>query len=171
MVFMGAEGRAEDYVYLQMMEREWKRPLSPHDTVEINLSNPPPSPRAAIVLLYWTYFETRIERLLRLGLEGQPPAIVEDLLNRYASITARMDRLYKIIFDTSYFADLNESGFQDITAHLAKVQMHRNNFSHGHPEAIDDALVRSVVEKLKAEHDAWVAIFNKRCRARLAKQA
>ena len=24
--FMGAEGRYEDYVYLQMLQREWERP-------------------------------------------------------------------------------------------------------------------------------------------------
>jgi hypothetical protein len=167
MAFMGAEGRYQDYVYLQMMEREWERPLLPADASLINLSNPPPSPRAAIVLLFWTYFETRIDRLLRLGLKDQPAEIVEDLLNRYASVGARMDRLYKIVFGTTYFADLNDSGFQDITNHLVNVQKHRNDFSHGQPEAIDDELVRSVVEKLKAEHEAWVSIFNKKCRATL----
>jgi len=169
MVYMGAEGRAQDYVYLQMMEREWKRPLSPADNSAINLSTPPPSPRAAIVLLFWTYFETRIERLLRVGMEGQPAAIIEDLLTRYASIGARMDRLYKIIFNTSYFADLNDSGFQNITTHLANVQKQRNDFAHGHPEAIDDALVLSVVENLKDEHEAWIVVFNKKCQPRVTK--
>jgi hypothetical protein len=27
--FMGAEGRYEDWIYLRMMEREWKRPIPP----------------------------------------------------------------------------------------------------------------------------------------------
>jgi hypothetical protein len=46
--------------------------------------------------------------------------------------------------------------------HLEQVQQRRNRFSHGHPGAIDDALVRAVVENLKIEHEAWVAVFNKR---------
>src|SRR5579871_2311601 len=28
MAFLGAEGRFEDYIYLDMLEREWKRPVS-----------------------------------------------------------------------------------------------------------------------------------------------
>jgi hypothetical protein len=45
---------------------------------------------------------------------------------------------------------------------LAKVQEQRNQFAHGQPQAIDDNLVKSVVEKLKVEHEAWIAVFNKR---------
>lgn len=30
--FMGAEGRYEDYVYLEMMQREWNRPIESEDS-------------------------------------------------------------------------------------------------------------------------------------------
>jgi hypothetical protein len=65
---MGAEGRYEDWVYLGMMEREWKRPVADDDRFSGFSRESAPSPRASIVLLFWSYFETRIERLLRAGL-------------------------------------------------------------------------------------------------------
>src|SRR4051812_33600121 len=62
--FMGAEGRYEDWVYLSMLEREWKRPLTDADRF-LNISEGSrPTPRAVIVIVFWSYFETRIERLL-----------------------------------------------------------------------------------------------------------
>ncbi len=33
---------------------------------------------------------------------------------------------------------------------------------HGEPGAVDDQLVTAVVEMLKIEHEAWIAIFNLR---------
>jgi hypothetical protein len=161
-IFMGAEGRFEDYVYLKMIEREWKRPILEKDQfLEITAAERP-SPRAAIVLLFWTYFETRIERLLRSGMRSVPSNLAEDTLRRYSFIGVRLDRLYRIIFETTYSADLNELGYTQISTHLAKIQRRRNDFSHGDPKAIDDALVTSVVENLKIEHEAWIAVFNKR---------
>ena len=35
---------------------------------------------------------------------------------------------------------------------------------HGHPEAIDDALVEELVAGLKDEHEGWIAVFNRRLR-------
>jgi hypothetical protein len=58
---MGAEGRYEDWVYLGMMEREWKRPVADDDRFSGFSRESAPSPRASIVLLFWSYFETRIE--------------------------------------------------------------------------------------------------------------
>src|SRR5579859_3248728 len=58
MVSMGAEGRYEDWVYLQMMEREWKRPVQPEDNFPDSSPGAGPSPRASIVILFWSYFET-----------------------------------------------------------------------------------------------------------------
>src|ERR1700722_14900570 len=51
--FMGAEGRYEDYLYLQMLEREWKRPVLESDSSIYPGTGKHPSPRAAIVLLFW----------------------------------------------------------------------------------------------------------------------
>ena len=78
--FAGAEGRYEDWVYLKMMEREWKRPVLDSDRFSGISSNDGPSPRASIVLLFWSYFETRINRLLRAGLQEVPQRLLDDTL-------------------------------------------------------------------------------------------
>lgn len=160
--FMGAEGRYEDYMYLKLMEREWKRPVTDADRVAEFDAASEPSPRAGIVVQFWSYFETRIERLLRAGMRNLPPRVTEDLLMRYSFIGQRLDRLYRILFDATYRGDLNELGFAPVAQHLALVQERRNDFTHGDPHAIDDALVAAVIENLKTEHEAWVAVFNYR---------
>jgi hypothetical protein len=159
---MGAEGRYEDWIYLQMLEREWKRPVTDADRLSQLDPNRQPSPRAAIVVLFWSYFETRVERLLRAGMRDVPPRLAEDTLQRCSSIGSRMDRLYRVLFETTYGADLTELGFDDISRHLIRVQERRNAFAHGDPTAIDDALVAAIVENLKREHEAWIAAYNRR---------
>lgn len=160
--FMGAEGRYEDWVYLGMMEREWKRPVVPDDYFPSSLLEPRPSPRASIVLLFWSYFETRIERLFRQALRDMPPSILDDLLRRYSAIGARLNDLYRVAFDSTYRSDLESVGHEQTWGHLAKIQERRNQFAHGQPQAIDDGLVKVVVENLRLEHEAWIAVFNKR---------
>jgi hypothetical protein len=149
-------------MFLDMLEREWKRPLPEADRVRASDPARHPSPRANIVVLFWSYFETRIERLLRAGMQNLPPRVMEDLLQRYSVIGARLDRLYRILFDTTYRADIADLGFEAVGQHLARVQDRRNAFAHGDPHAIDDALVTAVVENLKMEHEAWIAAFNRR---------
>lgn len=161
-VCMGAEGGYEDWIYLQMLEREWKRPITELDRFFHPDPARSPSPRAAIVVLFWSYFETRIDRLLRAGMRDVPPRLAENTLQRFSSIGSRLDRLYKILFDTTYSNDLNELGFARIGEHLNEVQRLRNEFAHGNPTAIGDALVHAVVENLKEEHEAWIAVFNRR---------
>ncbi|MDB5935441.1 MAG: hypothetical protein JWQ01_2785 [Massilia sp.] len=158
--FMGAEGRYEDYLYLHMMEREWVRSAVPSPQMLNGVSE-----KASVVLLFWTYFETRIERLLRVGLKGVPTTLAEDTLDRNSSIAARLERLYKVLFGTTYEKDLKESGYTDLYLHIKEVQRRRNEFMHGNPQAIDDAFVFKVVEKLQEEHEAWIHLFNKRVRA------
>ena len=70
--YMGAETRYEDYIYLQLMEREWghmTRGSVPQNNLpfagEVSMG-------ASLVLLFWTYFETRLEYLLRRGLQHAP---------------------------------------------------------------------------------------------------
>ena len=167
--YMGAETRYEDYVYLQLMEREWQRMTRdlasqnhlPHTTQV--------STGAALVLLFWTYFETRLEYLLRSGLQNVPPTFLEDALNRYSSVGARLDRFYKIAFGSTYHLDLESLGYSDVSAHLVRVQDRRNAFVHGSPQSIDDALATSVVEMLKLEHEAWIAVYNHRVSRPLTK--
>ena len=159
---MGAEGRYEDWVYLQMLEREWKRPISDSDRFLDIVEARRPAARAVIVLLFWSYFETRVERLLRDSARGIPGSVLEDLLRRYSSVGSRLDRLYRILFDATYWSDLEGLGFDAVSQLLQRVQERRNDFAHGHPEAIGDALVEGVVAGLKDEHEAWIAVFNKR---------
>ena len=94
-VYAGAETRYEDYVYLQLMEREWERMT--RDSVSQNRLplTGQVSTGASLVLLFWTYFETRLEHLLRGGLQHVPPAFLEDALNRYSAVGVRLDRFYK----------------------------------------------------------------------------
>src|SRR5579872_3988321 len=145
-----------------MLEREWKRPVTDADRLPEPDPNRQPSARATIVVLFWSYFETRIERLLRAGMRDVPPRLAEDTLQRYTSIGSRLDRLYRVLFETTYGADLTELGFDDIRRHLTQVQERRNAFAHGDPRAIDDTLVVAVVDNLKREHEAWIAVFNRR---------
>ena len=161
-VYMGAESRYEDYVYLQLMEREWER-MKRDSVSQSRLSHTEQvSTGASLVLLFWTYFETRLEHLLRNGLRHVPSSFLEDALNRYSSVGARMDRFYRIAFDSTYHLDLGSLGYSDVSTHLARVQEQRNAFVHGSPQSIDDSLAVSVVEMLKREHEAWIAVFNHR---------
>jgi hypothetical protein len=158
--FMGAEGRYEDHVYLKMLEREWLRPITDEDKFLDVAEQHRSSQRAIVVLVFWTYFETRLERLLRAGMKSLPKTVTEDLLKRYSSVGARVDRLYRILFSTTYWADLTALGYPHVADLLKRVQVRRNQFAHGQPEAIDDSLVEDVVAKLKDEHESWIAAFN-----------
>lgn len=160
--YAGAETRYEDYVYLQLMEREWARMAGEAAPSEKFSHTAVCSTGASIVLLFWTYFETRFAYLLRNALKDVPPRFLSDALKRYSSIGARLDRFYKIAFDSTYAADLVDLGHAHVSSHLMRVQERRNSFAHGSPQSIDDALVRSVVEMLKPEHEAWIAVYNLR---------
>ena len=158
--YMGGETRYEDYVYLEALEREWKhRMQTPSEQMTFAEQVPTGT---SIVLIFWTYFESRIEYLLRAGLQHIPPRFLEDALTRYSSIGSRMDRLYRIAFDSTYHSDISQLGYADVSQHLARVQAQRNSFVHGTPQSIDDSLVTSVVEMLKREHEAWIAVYNLR---------
>ena len=158
--YMGGETRYEDYVYLAVLEREWKHRMHTQSEQTSFADQVPVG--AAIVLIFWTYFESRIEYLLRAGLQHIPPRFLEDALVRHPTITSRMKRLYKIAFDSTYHADLCQLGYEDVSQHLAMVRKKRNSFVHGTPQSIDDSLITLVVEMLKREHEAWIAVYNLR---------
>ena len=162
-VLAGAEGRYEDWIWLSMLEREWLRPVDVHlyDSIP---EDSRPSTRAIVVLGFWSYFETRIERLFRETAAAVPEKVMDHLLERHSFVGVRMDRLYKVVFSTTYRADLNDLGYGGVAALLKEVEKRRNRFSHGHPEAIDDALVEELVAGLKDEHESWIAVFNRRLR-------
>lgn len=160
--YMGAEGSIEDVIYLSMLEREWFRPISEEDQFLFLSGDKRPSPRAALVMLFWTYFETRIERLFKETLRNLAELERERLLQKNASIGARLKSFYKARFGTTYLEDLVALGHGEVANLLEDVWQRRNRFAHGHPEAIDDQLVERVVAHLKDEHDGWVAVFNRR---------
>lgn len=158
--FRGAEGRVEDYQLLALMEREWRRPtLEPTNKSWLTEGM---SDRATLVLLYWTYFESRMIRLVDLGLRRLPPGVRADLSARYDSVSSHMRQLYQILFGVRYLEDLTAVGAASVGGHLARVQDSRNRFVHGEPGAISDQLVEAVVKNMKLEHDAWIAVFNRR---------
>lgn len=161
----GAEGRIEDYIYLELIEKEWKRPPGERSRFYVGREQASPSPRASIVLLYWAYFESRIDRLFKEAFRELAERVAESLLSRYPSIGARLDRLYRTCFGLTYFDDLKALGFEHIASHLFEIQVQRNRFAHGFPEAINDQVVESVVRLLKDEHESWIAVFNKRATA------
>jgi hypothetical protein len=45
---------------------------------------------------------------------------------------------------------------------LKDIHERRNGFTCGKPQAINDVTVNALGENLKAEHDAWIAIYNSR---------
>lgn len=161
--FCGAEGRREDYQLLALMEREWRRPQI--ELTERSWLTSGMSERASVVLLFWTYFESRMNRLVSLGLRPLPARVREDLSSRYDSVSSHMKQLYQILFGVKYIDDLMAVGAEAIGGHLARVQDARNRFVHGDPEALSDALVEAVVRNMKAEHDAWIAVYNRRTSA------
>ena len=159
----GAEGRYEDWIYLRMLEREWLRPVDA-DLYDSIPDDHRPSARAILVLMFWSYFETRIERLFRETAKSVPEKVMDHLLDRNSFVGGRMDRLYKVVFSTTYWADLNDVGYGNVAALLKRVEQRRISFTHGHPEAIDDELVEELVAGLKDEHEGWIAVFNRRLR-------
>ena len=160
--YMGAETRYEDYIYLQLLEREWERMKRYSSSIDELYHAAQVSTGASLVLLFWTYFETRLEHLLRDGLRDIPPRFLDDALKRYSSVGVRLNEFYKVAFDTTYYSDLRSLGYSDVSAHLSRIQKQRNAFVHGSPQSIDDAIATSVVELLKREHESWIAVYNRR---------
>lgn len=160
-VFAGADIWSY-YVLLRLMHDEWNRP-----TIEGELAGLPPSkrpsPHLVIVILFWSFFESLMQRLLEKKASTLPPAIAEDLLRRYSTIGSRMDRLYKLLMGTTLEVDLTAVDAADVYDHLKRVQEGRNRFIHGDPELIDTDLVAATVDKLPAVQGAWIRLYNLRC--------
>lgn len=150
------------FVLLGLMQREWDRPPSPSDRFDSLPPEKRPAQRLAIVLLFWSLFEHLMERFFEDATRELPVRVRVDLLKRYSSIGSRLDRLYRLMFAVSFTDDLIRLGYADVSAHLTLVHTRRNQFVHGDPESIDDALVHAAVEQLPRVHEAWIALYNTR---------
>ncbi len=148
------------YALLTMMHRDWTRPLSP----EAALHNV--SPRALVVLVFWTFFESLMDWFYVAAMAELPLGFGRDLLSRHSAIGARIDRLHRVLFSCKYYADLKIVGGERIALHLERLQRSRNDFIHGNPEAIDDDLVIKTVHLFSEFCEVWIRSFNLRCAKR-----
>lgn len=153
------------YVLLDLMRREWQRPIAETESSH-RLPEKQPSQRMIIVILFWTLFEHLMDRFFAAATCSLPSGM-SDLLRRYAGIGSRMDRLYRMLFDTTLQRDLVSVGHGSVYEHLVKVRDKRNRFVHGESEVIDDGLVYETVEKLHDVQAAWIAVYNLRCTGKL----
>ena len=71
---------------------------------------------------------------------------------------------HKIFLGTNYFDDLQAQGYSKVADLLKDIHARRNDFAHGKPQAINDAIVAALTENLKLEHEAWIAVYNSRVR-------
>ncbi len=159
---MGGERAYEDYIYLDLLQREWNRMQRDVQVLDQSRYANDVSLGAPIILIFWSYFETRIDRLWIDLLRDLPSPLSKDLLGRYSSIKARLGSFYKTAFNTTYYADLELLGYTDLAGFLPHLMEKRNNFAHGDPRSINDELAEKVVGLLKREHEAWIAVYNHR---------
>jgi hypothetical protein len=152
-----------DYVLLRLMYEEWQRPLATPRRFAGIPAQTQPSSRVLIVILFWTFFESLMQRLFEAALKSLPNTISRDLLRRYSSIGSRMDQLYHITFESTLKTDLTNLGHSELWQHLTNVQKKRNAFIHGQPESINEETVNTTVMHLPAVQYAWIDLFNSRC--------
>jgi len=78
------------YVLIDRIRREWERPPT-GEPRGLGRS----SERFVIVILVWTLFETLIERFYEAAFADLPGELGAELLQRFASVGSRLDRLYE----------------------------------------------------------------------------
>ncbi len=150
------------FTYLNLIRREWERPLTEEDR-KLNLwANEIPQ-RLSIVLLFWSLFEHLMDKLISDGLKNIPENISKNLLKRFSSVGSRMGDLYKLTFSSSMKEDLVDLECERIHKHLINLQEKRNKFIHGNPHAIDEQLVSDTMHYLQESQLAWICLYNKNC--------
>ncbi|EHQ24599.1 hypothetical protein [Mucilaginibacter paludis] len=150
------------YITLGLLKREWERPLIPESDVTDLLGQKIPQ-RIAFVLLFWTLFESLMDRMFSKKLESIPPKIAKNLLKKNNNISARMGEFYQLVFDTSFKDDLIQIGSPLIYDHLKNLQERRNAFIHDNPIAINEQLISDTLIHLQDIQAAWIKLYNKRC--------
>jgi hypothetical protein len=153
------------YCLLRMIEREYQRPNTISLFGELNKENQP-SEKLAIVVLFWSLFENLMDKFFSDGLNHLPVQIKNDLLKRYSSVGSRFDRLYPIVFATNFKDDLTKVGGETVYEFVIEIQRIRNEFIHGNPEAVKDAIVQKTMDNLHSVQRAWIDLYNLRCTKR-----
>ena len=73
-----------------MLEREWQRPVDAELYISISEGHRP-SARTIVVLVFWSYFETRIEKLFREVAKVVPAQVMEHLLEHSSFVGTRCE--------------------------------------------------------------------------------
>ncbi len=154
------------YVFLQLMHREWNRPLEDDDGFSGLPNESRPARRLLLVLIFWTYFESLMDWFYGTAALQLPDSVARDLLRRYNFIGVRTNRLHQVLFDCTYGQDLDRLGFTSIRQHLELIQLQRNAFMHGNPQSITESLVEQTADMIPEFHEAWIESFNMRCAKR-----
>lgn len=154
------------YVFLQLMHREWCRKADEEDGFSGLPEGSRPARRLLVVLTFWTYFESLMGWFYESAMQTLPERVSGDLLRRYNFIGVRLDRLHRVLFDSTYGQDLDLLGFALVRQHLELIQKQRNAFMHGDPQSITDSFVEETVALIPQFHEAWIAAFNMRCAKR-----
>src|ERR1044071_1465456 len=90
--FMGAIPMTAHLV-LNLMQDEWNRPTH-REALDTRFFKT--SPKAIIVILFWTLFENLISDLLKHGMNKLPKPVSEHLLKKHQNISDRLDNLYPV---------------------------------------------------------------------------
>lgn len=112
------------FALLHQMEVEWARPTAslPENRTRYG------SESLVIVILIWTLFETLMDRFYLAAFADMPGDLGGELLRRFPNIGGRLDRLYKLRWDTTFWDNLADNGYADAAIHPRTVQTARNNF-------------------------------------------
>ncbi len=146
------------HVLLHQMKLEVGRPLG-LDSQFVG----GPSQRLVVVILFWSLFESLMDRFYQAALADLPGTLPEELLSRFSSIGSRLDRLHRARWGVTFWQDFAELGYAEAADYLRIVQDRRNRFIHGDPRAIDDELVEATMANLLSVQLGWIALFNRRC--------
>jgi hypothetical protein len=146
------------YVMLNQIRLDLQRPLAPRQEAHGAGGRP------MIPLMFWIMFEIMMDAFLRSSLAGDPES---ERLLKQPYIGGRLQKLYETQWGLTFWEDLERIGCGAAAEFLQRLQRQRNEFIHGDPQAIDDALISEVMANATATSRAWIQLFNERatCRA------
>jgi len=145
------------HLLLEMMRREWER------------ADDGPAPmgktsrKLVIVILFWTFFESLMDRFYHAALGDLDEAEAAKILRKFKFVGGQLDELHKSLWGVSFWEDLAALDYLPLAQQIRTIQERRNAFIHGDPEAIDDSLVAQTMGILMDVQFAWIKLFNTRC--------